>query len=570
MKYYILAVLYLIGVCGYSQRTLRSASETGKAARESTRYEYLLAEAIRIKYLGDLNQAIAFFEKCIEIDGSRAVPYGELAQIYNAMGNSSKAVENAKLAADTEPGNYWYQVGAGYLFMQLKRTEEAIFYFERALKADNNAIEVKSLLAGIYSEKGDAEKADSLFRELDREGALTEDMFLVMISGLINRGELDAAAKRTEKLIQSNPSEIRYKALLADIYLEDGLKEKSDSIYKQLIESDPENIENQLLYLLNLVYNKEYTGIPGFLRNVFESDLVDRERKIAIANKLLLDSAYVTENEASLEERLVILEAKYTNDEEVLSFRPLMYELTGRESEAKKLYEELLTTVKPGFYFKEKLILMYADEMEYEKLFSLASAYATENNKSLLGKVYYAIAAMELKKYDVAEAELKKALILAGNNDELKVQVLAMMGDLKYRVKDFPGSYEYYEAALKIAPHDPLVLNNYAYFLAEGGNDLKRARKMAEEVMILEGDNETYIDTYAWILYKQGKYKKAYEAMMRIFSSENERDPEILEHMGYILYKLRRCPEAVKYWSEALQKDETKTYLAEQIAKCEK
>ena len=177
---------------------------------------------------------------------------------------------------------------------------------------------------------------------------------------------------------------------------------------------------------------------------------------------------------------------------------------------------------------------------------------------------------MELKKYDVAEAELKKALILAGNNDELKVQVLAMMGDLKYRMKDFPGSYEYYEAALKIAPDDPLVLNNYAYFLAEGGNDLKRARKMAEEVMILEGDNETYIDTYAWILYKQGKYKKAYEAMMKIFSAENERDPEILEHMGYILYKLRRCPEAVKYWREALQKDETKNYLAEDIAKCEK
>ena len=66
MKYYILAVLYLIGVCGYSQQTLRNTAETGRAAREGTRYEYLLAEAIRIKYLGDLNQAVALFEKCIE------------------------------------------------------------------------------------------------------------------------------------------------------------------------------------------------------------------------------------------------------------------------------------------------------------------------------------------------------------------------------------------------------------------------------------------------------------------------------------------------------------------------
>ncbi|MCK7542364.1 MAG: hypothetical protein MZV63_71575 [Marinilabiliales bacterium] len=36
---------------------------------------------------------------------------------------------------------------------------------------------------------------------------------------------------------------MRYKALLADIYLEDGKKEKSDSIYKEIIEKDPDNIE---------------------------------------------------------------------------------------------------------------------------------------------------------------------------------------------------------------------------------------------------------------------------------------------------------------------------------------
>ncbi|MCK7542365.1 MAG: hypothetical protein MZV63_71580 [Marinilabiliales bacterium] len=43
------------------------------------------------------------------------------------------------------------------------------------------------LLAGLYAEKGEAEKADSLFRVLDKEGALSDDMFLMMISGLINK-----------------------------------------------------------------------------------------------------------------------------------------------------------------------------------------------------------------------------------------------------------------------------------------------------------------------------------------------------------------------------------------------
>jgi tetratricopeptide (TPR) repeat protein len=211
---------------------------------------------------------------------------------------------------------------------------------------------------------------------------------------------------------------------------------------------------------------------------------------------------------------------------------------------------------------------LYADKKEYEKLYSLASVYSAENNRSILGKVYYAIAAMELKHYDVADSELKKALILAGNNDELKVQVLTMIGDLRYRMKDFENSYKYYEDALELAPHEVLVLNNYAYFLAEGNKDLAKALKMAEEVMKTEGDNETYIDTYAWVLYKLGKNKKAYKEMLRIFEKEKERDPEILEHMGFILKAMGKCYEAVGYWKEALIMDNSKSYLEKEIETC--
>jgi tetratricopeptide (TPR) repeat protein len=376
------------------------------------------------------------------------------------------------------------------------------------------------------------------------------------------------AAKRTEKLIQQQPSETRYRALLADIYYEGGQKEKSDSIYKEIIEKDPDNIESQLLYLMNLVYKKEYSGISGFLNTVFESDLVEKERKVSLAGTLLQDTAYVKENKSSVEESLIILEKKYPEDEAVLSLRPAMYEIAEDTDKAIARYEEVLKTVKPGYYISEKLILLYAQKKEYEKLYNLASVYSAENNRSLLGKVYYAVAAMELKKYDVAETELKKALILAGNDKELKVQVLTMMGDLKYRMKDVESSYKYYEEALALAPHDVLVLNNYAYFLAEGNRDLKKALKMAEEVMEKEGDNDTYIDTYAWVLYKLGKRKEAYKSMMIIFEKDKERDPEVLEHMGYIVRSLGKCSEAIKYWELALEKDyangdQNSNYLAD-------
>jgi tetratricopeptide (TPR) repeat protein len=276
----------------------------------------------------------------------------------------------------------------------------------------------------------------------------------------------------------------------------------------------------------------------------------------------------VKENKSSVEESLKILENKYPEDEAILSLRPALYEIAEETDNAIARYEEILKTVKPGYYFSEKLILLYAQKKEYEKLYNLASVYSAENNRSILGKVYYAVAAMEMKKYDVAETELKKALILAGNDKELEVQVLTMMGDLKYRMKDAESSYKYYEEALGLAPHDVLVLNNYAYFLAEGNRDLKKALKMAEEVMETEGDNDTYIDTYAWVLYKLGKHKEAYKAMMKIFDKDKERDPELLEHMGYIVRALGKCTEAIGYWEQALEKDNSKSYLKKEIELC--
>jgi len=563
-------VIMAVAAAGCTHLAVRSSASGNETVNTDNRYDYMLTEALRQKYVGDISEATRLFERCVDLDKSRAVPYYELAQIYSAAGMGGKSVEYASRAARLEPDNYWYQLACGSLFTQYEQKDSALLYFKRAAVADPGALEVNSILAGLYAEKGDSEKADSLFSLLSRAGVLSDDMFLMMITGLVRKGEMEEAAARTEKLIGREPEEIKYRALLADIYYEEGKNERGDSIYKAIIEEDPENIENQLIYLLNLVQKKEYSDVSGFLNNIFESEVVDKERKIAVAGRLISDTAYVKDNSSTLEESLRILEGKYPDDEEVMSLRPTMYETAARNEEAIKRYEELIGNGTRSYYFKEQLILLYAEKREYRKLYNLAEVYSKENNMSILGKVYYAIAAMELEEYDVAERELNKAMILAGNNDALKVQVLSMMGDLKYRMKKPEEAYGYYEDALKINPDEVLILNNYAYFLAEGDRDLKKALKMAEKVMETDGGNPTYIDTYAWILYKMGKYKDSYKAMMSIFDGNDESDPEILEHMGFILKAMGKCQEAINYWRKSIEADTAKTYLGEEITECGK
>ena len=77
------------------------------------RYDYFLAEALRQKYVGDVNEAPTLFETCLELDRNRAVPWFELAQMYSSAGMGEKALQHASTAARLEPGNYWYQMACG-------------------------------------------------------------------------------------------------------------------------------------------------------------------------------------------------------------------------------------------------------------------------------------------------------------------------------------------------------------------------------------------------------------------------------------------------------------------------
>src|SRR5690606_39670162 len=53
------------------------------------------------------------------------------------------------------------------------------------------------------------------------------------------------------------------------------------------------------------------------------------------------------------------------------------------------------------------------------------------------------------------------------------------------------------------------ILNNYAYYLSIEGIELAKAETMISKVIELEPLNPTYLDTYAWILFKRENYLEA-------------------------------------------------------------
>ncbi|MDR2886731.1 MAG: hypothetical protein LBV26_01825 [Bacteroidales bacterium] len=195
---------------------------------------------------------------------------------------------------------------------------------------------------------------------------------------------------------------------------------------------------------------------------------------------------------------------------------------------------------------------------------------ASRFNRSLLAKILYANGALENKRYDVALEELRKAGILAGENKDAVMQVLAMRAEVFYRMDNLSETFQTFEEAMKVNPDDMTILNNYAYYLAEQGMELKKAEEMSRKVIEHEKGNATFLDTYAWVLFKKGNTRDAAKIMEQVISRGDNVSAEHYEHYGFILQKLKKCEEAVENWQLAMKLDSSKYELNSEIENCGK
>jgi tetratricopeptide (TPR) repeat protein len=562
----LLAILISISGCTKYVAPGKGLVEAGQG--NEAQYNYMLSEAFRQKYLGSMADAIKLFEECKKNSPEKAVPYFELAQIYSFQGNKNDAKINALNAARLEKDNYWYKMFCGGLYSAAGNIDSAIVFLDEALKLKPDDNDIKSALGQAYLQAGDIVKAEKILRQLTDKGEYNENDIYNIINSLIDAKHYKEAEEWTKGLIKENSEEVKYQAVLGEIYRFQGKNALADSCYNSIIAKNPEDGESQMLVMNYLIEKDDYDNASSFLGSVLSNGNIKRERKVDFLRYLLNDTAFVRAKSNVLVNNLIEVEKQYPNDEEVSSLRAQVYEMLGLKDKAIERYYEIKKENSSTFYSDQKLIILLADEKRFEELYNIAKVFATNYNKSILGKVYYGIAAMELKKYDVAEDEFDKAMILAGNDNKMQFSVLSAQADLEYRQRNFEKAFSILEQALKLEPDDAGTLNNYAYYLAEDNVNLKQAYQMASKAIKKEPLNGTYIDTYGWVLYKMGKYKPALKEIKRALELSKDRDPELLEHMGYILKSLKKCDEACIYWNEAVKKDSSKTYLNEEISKC--
>ena len=109
------------------------------------------------------------------------------------------------------------------------------------------------------------------------------------------------------------------------------------------------------------------------------------------------------------------------------------------------------------------------------------------------------------------------------------------------------------------------MLNNYSYYLAERGERLDKAEAWSRKAITNNPENATFLDTYAWVLYKQHDYEAAEKYILKALQFGGENDPEVNEHAGDIQLALESKEIALSYYEKALVLGGDKDRLEEKI-----
>lgn len=184
---------------------------------------------------------------------------------------------------------------------------------------------------------------------------------------------------------------------------------------------------------------------------------------------------------------------------------------------------------------------------------------------------------------DSALAVMDSVNISTVNNPNAVSNFIGYKGDLLAANGDTIAALETYDKAITLNPDNIGAMNNAAYFMSlTPGADLEKALRYSSRAIKAEPNNATYLDTYAWILFKTGDLTLArqyIEATIRVYEEEiedNADNPdyvlshEIYDHAGDIYFKSGETEKAIEFWQKALKIAPDNAVLQQKIKEAQK
>jgi len=521
--------------------------------KEKSSFDRLFYSANKEKILGNYEEAADLFSECLRKDPNNAASNYELANLYLMIGKQKEAVYFSRRAASIDPANLYYTFFLAEAYKRSNLYEKASKVYGEMVKLYPENLDIRFELAGALQTHKEYAKAIDEYNRIEERLGIVEEVSLQKELIYIHMNKIDKAAEEMEKLITTYPNDTRYYGMLAELYLANNEIELALKTFDRLLEKKPDDP------LAHIALGEYYRSKGDQKKYFSELAIAFKSLELSLDNKveILLSNYSRTESFPELTAQVLelckILIATHPDDAKSHSiYGDYLY----RENDLQRALDEYRTAIeleKDRFFVWRQILQIESELKDFSALLKDSKA-ALElfPNQSIL-YLYNGIANIQVKQWVAAIETLSQGIILTSDNDQLLSSFYSNLGDSYHSRRDTGMSDQSYDKALEYDPENIYVLNNYSYYLSLRGEDLQRAKVMSSKAVTIDPKNTSFLDTYGWIFYVDGKYDKAKEWIGKALESGGDTRGTILEHYGDALFRLGEIEDAVKYWEDAVR-----------------
>ena len=551
---------WVLSSCGSSRKSaISSKNSVGLewqdplSPEERRKFNHFFLEAVRLKEKDEMDAAFEMYNHCLAIDSQSAATLYELGKFYMYLGQPGKGENFLRKAMQTQPGNYWYKETLASYYQRKGEDVKAIEVIEDMVSQFPSRLEPLMALVDLYNRTKDYQKVIHTLDRLEQLDGKSEQISMEKFRMYLAMDNNEKAFSEIESLVQEYPYEMRYLTILGDVYMENGKAEEAFSAYQKVLAQEPEYAPAMLsmasyyekmgedsLYraqLDDLLLNQK-VEIPAKL-NIMRQLIMRSERGDRDSTKIvgLFDSMLAQEQESA---DVAMLAAQYLlskrMDEQA---KPVLWKVLEIDPENKPARLQLLS-----------FAISKEDLDEVIRICSPAVEYMPE---ALEFYYYWGLAHYQKDQHDEALEVFKKGVRQVGENSDKNMvsDFYSIMGDLYHTKKMNVEAYAAYDSALVYKPDNIGALNNYAYYLSVEKKDLDKAEEMSYKTVKAEPTNNTYLDTYAWILFEKGKYAEARIYIDQALQNGGDKSSVVVEHCGDIYWMTDEPEKALEYWKQA-------------------
>ncbi len=602
MRKIIAALLFLsIVACSTTEKTVKDTVEN-KSQREANAPDStdiknaasdLVVDGALAEMQGNYAEAILDYQEALKLDPSPGLHY-TIAKSYLKLKKINPALHHARTAVKEDPTDTEYLSLLGHIYFISNKVDSAQAVFEKIVDIDSTDYNAYYNLGLLYEQNKPLKALEVYNKLLDIAGP--QWSVLVKIAELNERlGNVEQTIATIENLAKLDPSNLKLQELLIESYVKVEDFEKAQKLLDDVLLLYPDN--PHLIEMKAQAYIQEEKWEAGAKEYI----KIIHNKKIPFETKVEISAGFAREamNDSSLIPiaEMVLTEIdKDSTDWQVNSLLGEIYRIDGQDSlsiesfkkaaslaewnsqvwsslgiglfEAGRYEEAVEEMTKALKNFPNDFVLNFVmgfsqsqlgDHKEAKKYLEKA-VLLNPNDVNVLS--VYAFTLNQLKEEDEALKYVNKSLALDPNNSQL----LGMAGMIYDGKKMWAECDSAYQKAIRLDSTNVLLLNNYAYSLAERGIKLDEALKMVSYSVEKEPENSSYLDTIGWVYFKLGDYDKAEKYIDKALEFDGA-NAVILEHLGDVKFKKGEKDKALELWKDAYALDKSNEKLKEKIDK---